>query len=250
MATSWASDARLITPVTLASHPLLHDGGRAPCARARVLDPAKAASAFSAAFLRSSALPSARGTCPTESATRRRPRTLPVQMFGGPLRLAWRDRSLQLQRAAILGAVIDPKKVARETLSRASRRKLPASANRLSSSYGKQAIEVTRRCRQLWKRRENSGRRRRTPGSHCTACTLRPSVELTASLRQWPVWRLSTARQIEWGSSCRHLFGWGLSALRHPTAENFRKGGVHEVGTVVLPSAPSSACQYYLTYGP
>ena len=103
--------------------------------------------------------------------------TLPVQMFGGPLRLAWRDRSLQLQRAAILGAVIDPKKVARETLSRASRRKLPASANRLSSSYGKQAIEVTRRCRQLWKRRENSGRRRRTPGSHCTACTLRPSVE-------------------------------------------------------------------------
>jgi hypothetical protein len=88
-------------------------------------------------------------------------------------------------------------------------------------------------CRQLWKRRENSGRRRRTPGLHCTACTLRPSVELTASLRQWPVWRLLTARQIEWGSSCRHLFGWGLSALRHPTAENFRKGGVHEVGTVV-----------------
>ena len=214
-------------------------------------DPAKAASAFSAAFLRSSALPvSSRNLPNRERNSPAASETLPVQMFGGPLRLAWRDRSLQLQRAAILGAVIDPKKVARETLSRASRRKLPASANRLSSSYGKQAIEVTRRCRQLWKRRENSGRRRRTPGSHCTACTLRPSVELTASLRQWPVWRLSTARQIEWGSSCRHLFGWGLSALRHPTAENFRKGGVHEVGTVVLPSAPSSACQYYLTYGP
>ena len=30
----------------------------------------------------------------------------------------------------------------------------------------------------------------------------------------------------------------------------FRKGGVHEVGTVVLPPAPSSACQYYLTHGP
>ena len=29
-------------------------------------------------------------------------------------------------------------------------------------------------------------------------------------------------------------FGWGFSALRHPTAENFRKGGVHEVGTVVF----------------
>jgi hypothetical protein len=168
--------------------------------------------------------------------------------------LAWRDRSLQLQRAAILGAVIDPKKVARETLSRASRRKLAASANRLSSSYGKQAIEVTRRCRQLWKRRENSGRRRRTPGSHCTACTLRPSVELTASPRQWPVWRLSTPRQIEWGSSCRHLFGWGLSALRHPTAENFRKGGVHEVGTVVFTASaqfgvPVLPCMWALTRG-
>ena len=34
--------------------------------------------------------------------------------------------------------------------------------------------------------------------------------------------------------SCRHLFGWGLSPLRHPTAENFRKEGVHEVGTVVF----------------
>jgi hypothetical protein len=50
------------------------------------------------------------------------------------------------------------------------------------------------------KRQENSGRRRRTPASRYTACTLRASVELTASLRQWPVWRLSTARQIEWGS--------------------------------------------------
>lgn len=57
--------------------------------------------------------------------------TLPVQMFGGPLRLAWRDRSLQLQRAAILGAVIDPDKVPRETFSQASRRELPANANRL-----------------------------------------------------------------------------------------------------------------------
>jgi hypothetical protein len=32
----------------------------------------------------------------------------------------------------------------------------------------------------------------------------------------------------------RTPFGWGFSALRHPTAENFRKGGVHEVGTVVF----------------
>ena len=61
-------------------------------------------------------------------------------------------------------------------------------------------------CRPLQKRRERSGRHPCTPSSDCTACTLRqfqPLLELSASLRRRPVWRLLTGRQIEWGSCSR-----------------------------------------------
>ena len=72
------------------------------------------------------------------------------------------------------------------------------------------------------------GKRNLTASTHSSfslySVHTKPSVELTASLRQWPVWRLLTAQQIEWGSFMKVAvmstpFSLGLVGPKASTAE-------------------------------